>query len=281
MAEKKMCPHCGGQMFMVKIARAGIAETTDDGYKILKESQDKFDIEIIGCARCRQSITEADLVEGVKCSACGKVVTPTDVNSEGICNVCEAIKQREELANASREDLIKMLLAAEKKTNPVIAKVEKQIAKAEDVEDSTANTTEDTAEDTTEETVEANVPEKKSRTKSRKRKVEAVEESTDTNAATVEETPAEETSVEEPVAEETVAEETVVEETVAEEAPVEAVEDIANQQEAPFPTVEVDIPEVSEQTMVPDTTLVAEESSSDEQAIGTGFQMFDDSEEAF
>lgn len=266
MAEKKMCPHCGGQMFMVKIVRAGIAETTDDGYKILKESQDKFDIEIIGCARCRQSITEADLVEGVKCSACGKVVTPTDVNSEGICNVCEAIKQREELANASREDLIKMLLAAEKKTNPVIAKVEKQIAKAEDVEDSTANTTEDTAEDTTEETVEANVPEKKSRTKSRKRKVEVVEESTDTNAATVEETPAEETSVEEPA---------------AEEAPVEAVEDIANQQEAPFPTVEVDIPEVSEQTMVPETTLVAEESSSDEQAIGTGFQMFDDSEEAF
>lgn len=271
MAEKKMCPHCGGQMFMVKIVRAGIAETTDDGYKILKESQDKFDVEIIGCARCRQSITETDLVEGVKCSVCGKVVTPTDINSEGVCNVCEAIKQREELANASREDLIKMLLAAEKKSNPVVAKVEKQMAKAENIEDSAANTTEDTAEDTAEEVVEANVPEKKSRTKSRKRKAEVVEESTDTNAATVEETPAEETSVEEPA----------VEETVAEEAPVEAVEDIANQQEAPFPTVEVDIPEVSEQTMVPDTTLVTEESNSDEQAIGTGFQMFDDSEEAF
>ena len=39
-----------------------------------------------------------------------------DINTDGICNVCEAVKQRTELANASREDLIKMLLDAEKKT---------------------------------------------------------------------------------------------------------------------------------------------------------------------
>ena len=65
-------------IFLIKDAvniGAEANEKSFSGMIGLKESQDKFDVEIIGCARCRQSIAEADLVEGVKCSVCGKVVT--------------------------------------------------------------------------------------------------------------------------------------------------------------------------------------------------------------
>ena len=261
MAEKRMCPHCGGQMFMVKIVRAGIAETTADGYKILKESQDKFDIEVVGCARCRQNITEADLVEGVKCTVCGKIVTPTDVNSEGVCNVCEAVKQREELANASREDLIKMLLAAEKKANHVTAKMDKQIAKAESIEASS------TVNDTTEDTNDSNVTEKKPRTKTRKKKGATEEQSTESP----EEVNVEENNTEEPVIEETTPVETEI--SVEVETPTEAVEDIANQQEAPFPNVEAEVLDQPEEIVINEDSNV--------EPVNAGFQMFDDSEEAF
>lgn len=271
MAEKKMCPHCGGQMFMAKIIRAGLVETTatpDEPYKVLKESKDQFDVEIVGCARCKTNITETDLVEGVKCNVCGKIVAPTEINAEGVCNVCDAVKQREELANASREDLIKMLLAAEKKANPVTAKIEKQMEKADAADSSNNSVNEDTTE------------KKKTRGKSRKRKDSedsATEQTTDVTEPTVENVE-EATEVQESDATETT-ENTV--EAVEETVPVteEVVDDIANQQEAPFPDIEVNTTEEIIQEPVPveyDEPVVAEE-----QPVGAGFQMFDDNEEAF
>lgn len=268
MAEKKMCPHCGGQMFMAKIIRAGLVETTatpDDPYKVLKESKDQFDVEIVGCARCKTNITETDLVEGVKCSVCGKIVAPTEINAEGVCNVCDAVKQREELANASREDLIKMLLAAEKKANPVTAKIEKQMEKADAADSSNTSVDEDTTE------------KKKTRSKSRKRKDNedsATEQTTDVTEPVVEEI----TETQEPdVTEATENTVEAVEETVT--VAEEVVNDIANQQEAPFPDVEINTVEEVVQESVPveydEPTII------EEQPVGAGFQMFDDNEEAF
>ena len=247
MATNKVCPHCGGQMFMAKIIRACVVEVNTDpneSYKILKEAKDAFDIEILKCARCKADVTENDLVAGIVCKECGKMVGPTDVNEEGICSVCTAIKQRAEIANASREDLIKMLLDAEKKVNPVSVKMEKQIEKAEEVA-APAVETEDT--DSSE---KAKTPKRKARKKK------------DDDVATVETT--EDTSAEE-----------VVSETVSTE---EVVNDIANQQEAPFPDIAMNPPEevqANEEPVV-ETPVV-----SDEQPIGADFHMFDDGEEAF
>ena len=255
MAEKKMCPHCGSQMFMVKTIRAGLAEFTTDPNepcKILKESKDKFDIEIVGCARCKTSVTEAELVEGVKCSKCGRIVGPMDINAEGICNVCEAVQQRAELANASKEDLIKMLLDAEKKANPVASKIAKQIDKAENTDAAiTTVATESVPQDDSSDATEEKKPRRR-----RKKK--------DDDTATDESVNAEEDAEE-------------VEETT-ETADVNtevAVEEVANQQEAPFPDIAMNLPEAPE-VSEPITTTVP-----DEQPVGADFRMFEDGEEPF
>lgn len=275
MAEKKMCPHCGSQMFMVKIVRAGLAEFTTDPNepcKVLKESKDKFDIEIVGCARCKEAVAETDLVTGVKCKECGRVVGPMDVNADGICNVCEAVKQRTELASASREDLIKMLLDAEKKVNPVAAKMEKQIEKA-DVAPATVpdvtNAPMDINDILDAPAEEQPAEKKKTRTKSRKKKDDAVDES------------ATETT-EEAEATEEVVEETEQNTEGAKEAPVvteEVVDDIANQQEAPFPDIAMNPP--VEEVTAPSVPVVEQPAQDGEQPIGADFRMFDEEEEAF
>lgn len=258
MAENKVCPHCGGQMFMAKIIRACVVEVhtdTNETYKILKESKDSFDIEILKCARCKTSITEEDLVASVKCKECGRLVGPMDINENGICHVCDAIKQRTEIANASREDLIKMLLDAEKKANPVAAKMEQQIIKADDtIPAPVAVTTEDTSESEDEE--------KKPKRRARKKKDdEAIEE-------TVEEI--------QPV-------EPVMESTDV----TEAVNDIANQQEAPFPDIitEEPAPQVEEDSLpfvTEEPTPVSETPvnvSEIEEPIGADFVMYDAEED--
>lgn len=270
MAEKKMCPHCGSQMFMTKIIRAGLAEFTTDPNepcKVLKESKDKFDVEIVGCARCKENVTEADLITGVKCKECGRVVGPMDINTDGICNVCEAVKQRTELANASREDLIKMLLDAEKKNNPVVAKMEKQIEKADATVSEVQSVPEQNESTDINDILNAPAEEppaekKKTRSKSRKKK---------SDEDTTEQTESVETekASEDPV--------------VTEEAPIATeaeVNDVANQQEAPFPDIAMNPPEEATQVSEP---VVAEQAVAQdgEQPIGADFRMFDEEEEAF
>lgn len=267
MADNKVCPSCGGQMFMAKIIRACVVEATTDPnepYKILKESKDNFDIEIMKCARCKGDVKEEDLIAAVQCKECGKMVGPMDINEEGICDVCAAIKQRADIANASREDLIKMLLDAERKVNPVAAKMEKQIEIADNAtQPTTVITTGELAESIVEEinnnesedSVESE--EKKPKRRARKKKEETV----------VEETIATEESSDEENTEE-------VTETVT-----EAVDDIANQQEAPFPDIAMNPP--VEVSIEPSTEEPVIEALAEEQAIGADFRMFDDNEEAF
>lgn len=111
----KLCPHCGGKMFAAKITRGCIVESDENGFKLLKENTDKFDIEVVKCGRCRKEITNNDLVTGVNCKTCGRPVNPSELDENGVCSVCNAQKERSELANASREDLIRMLLEVERK----------------------------------------------------------------------------------------------------------------------------------------------------------------------
>ena len=140
MSQIKVCPHCGSKMFVGTITRGCAIESIIDengeaSFNVVKESSgDKYELELLKCCRCREEITKDDLVEGVVCKECGKIVGPDEVDENGVCEVCSAIKQRTELANASKEDIIRMLLEAEKKANSVTSKVEKQLKKAEEIE---------------------------------------------------------------------------------------------------------------------------------------------------
>ena len=252
----KICPHCGNNLFMAKIIKAGVVKLTtnpDEPYKILKESKETLDIEILKCAKCKTDIGETDLITSIQCKECNKLVNPVDINEEGICNVCAAIKQRAEIANASREDLIKMLLDAEKKVNPVAVKIEKQIEKAEEVIASTTNVTiniTETSDEKVSEEIAEETEEKRPRRKARKK--------SDITEETIEETS----------------------ESVNDE-----IENITNQQDAPFPDIETVVSEETQQAeeipVIEETITEPVETIQEEQPIGADFRMFDDTEEAF
>lgn len=263
MAEpiKKMCPHCASTMFAAEITRGCVVEMYSDvaegtpNHKVLKESNGNYEIEIVKCVRCKHELKEEDLVVGVPCKECGKVVAPSDINEDGLCDVCSAVKQRTELATASREDLIRMLLDAEKKANPVAAQVAKQVEKAEEVAQATTapvDSTDDTATETVADDGQAaaGTTEKKPRRRATRKKddAEATTEATEETVAEVEEAPAEQ-----PVP----------------QGQDEAVADIAGQQEAPFPDVE--LPQEEQQTQQVATPA----------PDNGGFQMFPDDEDRF
>lgn len=235
MSESKMCPHCGSKMFAAAITKPCIVEVYDDNdnpFKILREVDKNPEIEIAKCARCKAELKMTDLVMGVACKECNRIVSPGELNSEGICDVCEAIKQRSELANASKEELIKMLLNAEKKANPVAAKIEKKVQESEEV-----------VQKIEDENVQPEKPKKTTgRTKTRKKDTGNTQE-----------------------------------ETVAEEQVVQAVDDLANSQEAPFP--EMNAPEIPE-PIIETPPVVESAPLPSEQAVGAGFEMFP-SDEAF
>lgn len=247
----KVCPHCGGKMFAAKIIRGCIVEATEDGnFKVLKENTDKHDIEVLKCGRCKNELTNDDLITGVPCKECGKVVSPSELNQDGVCSICQAQKERSELANASREDLIRMLLDAERKVKVPV--------------DITVASIVDTPEESQEEVIETETPEepakpeedekenkpKKKRAASRKK---AGEEPTEEQAE--EQTPSEPS---EPST-------TGNDETTAE------VNAIADQQTAPFP--DIPMPEAEPAMNPPE-----EPEQKDEQFGVSSFEMFQNDE---
>lgn len=111
MAIKK-CPHCGGVTFLAKTIRASRVESVEGTFNILQETK-KYDLEILKCNDCKENVTLEDLIETVACKQCGTLTVPNNLDENGICDVCRAIKVRPDLAAASKEDLIRMLLKLE------------------------------------------------------------------------------------------------------------------------------------------------------------------------
>lgn len=281
MAENKVCPHCGSKMFVAAITRGGIVEVhaaenegEKDTYTILKESKDKYDVEFIKCAKCHEPIKAEDLLAGVKCAECGRVASPNDL-VDGLCPVCKAQKDRAELANASREDLIMMLLNAEKSSST--KSIDKKIEKAIEVEnsvktDAVVQEVPEVPDVAAEESVSE--PEKKTR----KRRKKKTDDTTDVDTST-EEIDESEESVEEST---DVVEESVdVSESPVEESTVEAQNDVANQQDAPWPDMNglpMNLPveeRVSESEAAPVATATNEE-----EPVGS-FPMFENDDEPF
>lgn len=261
MAEKKMCPHCGGTIFMGAITRGCLVEVStsdkdgeDDVINISKEIKDKYNVELLKCIKCKHKIAEKDLITGVVCRHCGKPVTPDDLNDEGICSVCVAKKNRAELANASPDELIRMLLEAEKKNSSVNESIAKKIAKADEV--TTKAVPEPKKEDTPEKATPADdtaaKPKRRAKSPKNRKKADAVDASTE---------PASQT---EPKAESDTTD--------------KVVDELANAQEAPFP----DVPSMAEPTMETESTEnVQQNNDAPSNDNSDPFQMFDDNEEPF
>ena len=278
MATKKMCPHCGGTMFMGAITRACIVEVfapdkegEEESFNVSKETKDKYSIEVVKCIRCKRDVSKDELITGVVCKECGRPVAPDDLNKDGICSVCEAKKTRSELANASQDDLIRMLLEAEKRSSSVSEKISKKVEQAEAVNNSANDdTTDDAAIDTKAE--ESTGKETKKRAKAprgRKKNTDETAEGNESKSET-EDKPTDDNKSEK-----------------QSEDIKEAVDNLANSQEAPFP----DFPEMNAPTE--SETQAAEDSSKepvqennnleDEESVNAQepFQMFDENEEPF
>lgn len=112
----KRCPKCGSIKLLAKKVTGVQVESLENGeYKINAEGS-KYQIEIIGCAKCKEEFDESALVEMVKCKKCGKLVEPENLDNNEECDVCRALEERPDLANMSKEDLIRMMLKLEKST---------------------------------------------------------------------------------------------------------------------------------------------------------------------
>lgn len=279
MATKKMCPHCGGTMFMGAITRACIVEVfapdkegEEESFNVSKETKDKYSIEVVKCIRCKRDVSKDELITGVVCKECGRAVAPDDLNKDGICSVCEAKKTRSELANASQDDLIRMLLEAEKRSSSVSEKISKKVEQAEAVNNSANDdTTDDAAVDTKAE--ESTGKETKKRAKAprgRKKNTDETAEGNESKPET-EDKPADDKS-----------------EKQSEDVK-EAVDDLANSQEAPFPDFPgMNAPTESEPKAAEDSSKESEpvqenNNSEDEESVNAQepFQMFDENEEPF
>ena len=285
MATKKMCPHCGGTMFMGAITRACIVEVfapdkegEEESFNVSKETKDKYSIEVVKCIRCKRDVSKDELITGVVCKECGRPVAPDDLNKDGICSVCEAKKTRSELANASQDDLIRMLLEAEKRSSSVSEKISKKVEQAEAVnnsanDDTTGDAVVDTkAEEITKKAEESTGKETKKRAKAprgRKKNTDETAEGNESKSET-EDKPTDDNKSEK-----------------QSEDIKEAVDNLANSQEAPFP----DFPGMN--APIESETQAAEDSSKepvqennnldDEESVNAQepFQMFDENEEPF
>lgn len=261
MANNKMCPHCGGEMFIATMTKGCMVKVKDSetnpgefDYEFMKEGGNHT-VELIKCVRCKNEVKAEELIVGVPCKECGHIVSPNDIDENGLCNVCKVQKERAEIANASREDLIRMLLEAEKRSNPVVAKMEKEIEKAEQVKETIdTNTEKEKSEDD-------------SKTTSKPKRQKERKSSKKSDAVDVEEIKDTDTNPE-----------------VADASSEKAVEDIANSQDAPFPDVPEGAmnPPTEEAVVSENTETPSEISAPTEEVVGTeAFKMFEDSEEPF
>lgn len=131
----RRCPHCGNNHLAAKIIRLGVVEVVDKGegnspdFIIIGEKKDTAEIEVCYCNNCKTEITADQLVVGVPCKKCGNMVPSDDLDENGVCSLCAALAERTELANASKDDILRMLLEAEKKAKAMegkIAEIEKK-----------------------------------------------------------------------------------------------------------------------------------------------------------
>ncbi|MBD5589521.1 hypothetical protein FDF50_19220 [Clostridium botulinum] len=109
----KHCKYCKKTIFKAFIKRPGIIDLKENKPKILKEIENKFAYEVVECLNCGKTLTNDDLVGTVICENCKKEI-PEDSLIKGVCVDCYLAKNRPDLSNLAKEDLIKKILNLEK-----------------------------------------------------------------------------------------------------------------------------------------------------------------------
>lgn len=109
----KRCPKCGGMDFAAKIVYAGIVEIDGD-VKRIKQQSNEYQVKILRCMNkdCEKAagITEEELLDSKKCARCGQEFFASEIAEDGICLACHAIETNDFLRNATKEQLISMML---------------------------------------------------------------------------------------------------------------------------------------------------------------------------
>lgn len=109
----KRCPKCGGMDFAAKIVYAGIVEIDGD-VKRIKQQSNEYQVKILRCMNkdCEKAagITEEELINSKKCARCGQEFFASEIAEDGICLACHAIETNDFLRNATKEQLISMML---------------------------------------------------------------------------------------------------------------------------------------------------------------------------
>lgn len=113
----KRCPKCGNTKLLARKITGVQVESLENGEFQINAEGKKYQIEIIGCAKCKADFDESQLIEMVQCKKCGKFTEPDNLDVNGECDVCRALEERPDLANMSKEDLIRMMLKLEKITS--------------------------------------------------------------------------------------------------------------------------------------------------------------------
>lgn len=178
MLVQKVCPICGQEQLMgytarpcfLKVKRDTIANK--DIYELISEDTEptRIQYDIIKCANCGQKVKKDQLiVNTVKCTKCGTIVSAGYVNEQGVCYTCLASEQMPNIANASKEDLLMMLIKNK------IDNAQVQEVQANPVEQKTADNTEVTAETTEEKSEETEETPKPHKRATRKKKTEEVQ----------------------------------------------------------------------------------------------------------
>lgn len=265
MENIKVCPHCGGIQFMAHIKRGclvecnGIDENGNPTFKVVKEgAKNKYELGILRCATCKADVTEADLIGGVPCKNCGKLMNPNNLDENGNCEVCAMLLANPQLQNASQDDLLRLLARAMKGVKSDTTLVAQKEDQAAQVEADLNATEEPPAEEQggdvnaadailngeTPPVAEAEEPKPPRKRRAVKRATEQVET----------------TSQPEP-------ENPLFPNLEQQE---QAVENLAESQDAPFPDVE-GIPSAPPSTAEPPAELPS--------PVGAGFQMFDNNDD--
>lgn len=127
----KICKTCSKSNFGVTIKKAAErAARMVDGkiteyFEDSKEAQEEVLINY--CFTCSKEITEEDLIEIHECKVCKRNVE--HVNKDGVCTQCE--EEVDKLSQASREDLILMILKQNKQIETEAVKILDETKKVE------------------------------------------------------------------------------------------------------------------------------------------------------
>lgn len=287
MNAPKLCPHCGGDVFMAYIKRGGMVRSVgvdENGkpvYEIMREgAKDNFELEIIKCSQCKTTISESDLVDSAHCKTCNKVVNPSELDDNGNCAVCQLLTANPEVENASKEDLLRMLAEAYRANNSTINRMHAKVEKGKAVEASLTASADDNAGEelaesdnqAQEENVAEEVPTRRRRVR-RTKDAEEVANDTDSDQMTIEETMnmnAPDAAEAAPAASSEAETHDATPEPQVDVSQEEAV--IAYTQAAPFP-------DVQENMIIPENAAPAVDA---QVPVSTGgFQMFDGEGEPF